>query len=293
MTVQKPIAKKPDWLRRRLPSGPEFEQVRRLLKKGGLHTVCEEARCPNQWECFSQKTATFLILGRICTRNCRFCAVRHGIPSIPDPPEPARVAGTASQMGLRHVVVTSVTRDDLEDGGSGVFAETIGELKRRIPGVTVEVLVPDFGGRVEDLERVLAAGPDVLNHNLETVERLYPGVRPEASYERSLGLLKGVRRLREAVPVKSGLMLGLGETREEIRLTLEDLLEAGCRMLTMGQYLQPSKGHLQVERYVSPEEFEMWREKAVELGFERVASGPFVRSSYHAAEFLGRQDGSF
>jgi len=277
--------KKPPWLRKRLPSGPGYENVKRLLQKGCLHTVCEEAHCPNLWECFSHNTATFMILGDTCTRNCRFCAVTHGAPLPPDPEEPWRVAEAARELGLRHVVVTSVTRDDLPDGGAGHFARTVGALKERITGVTVEVLIPDFEGREVDLGTVLDAGPHVLNHNVETVERLYPRVRPEAGYARSLELLQRVGELSGGkIPAKSGIMLGLGETAPELRAALSDLRASGCTMLTLGQYLQPSRRHLPVERYIPPEEFDRWREEALEMGFERVASGPFVRSSYHAAE---------
>ena len=277
-------AQKPAWLRRRLPSGPEFERVRGLLKKGGLHTVCEEARCPNLWECFSRRTATFLILGDTCTRNCRFCAVRHGSPGAADFDEPARVAEAAYCLGLPHVVVTSVTRDDLPDGGAGLFADTIRAVRDRIPEGTAEVLIPDFQGDREALESVLAEGPHVLNHNLETVKRLYSRARPEADYARSLTVLSRVREIASHIPAKSGMMLGLGETPEEIHAALKDLRDAGCRVLTLGQYLQPSRQHLPVERYVPPEEFDAWRKEALALGFRAVASGPFVRSSYRAAE---------
>lgn len=280
--------RKPPWLRRRLPSGPAYEEVKGLIRGASLHTVCEEAHCPNLWECFSNRTATFLILGDACTRNCRFCAVAHGTPGPPDPEEPSRVAEAAEKMGLRHVVVTSVTRDDLTDGGAAAFAETVKVLRERIPGVSVEILIPDFQGRAADLETVVDARPDVLNHNLETVERLYAEVRPEAGYRRSLELLARVRGEAPELPVKSGLMLGLGERPEEVRAALQDLLEAGCRMLTLGQYLQPSAAHLSVERFVPPEEFEAWRALALALGFEQVASGPFVRSSYRAGELLGK-----
>ncbi|MGD8386138.1 MAG: lipoyl synthase [Desulfobacteraceae bacterium] len=276
--------RKPAWLRRRLPSGPEFERVRGLLKKGRLHTVCEEAQCPNLWECFSRRTATFLILGDTCTRNCRFCAVRYGKPGAADLDEPFRVTETAYRLGLHHVVVTSVTRDDLPDGGAGIFAETIRAVRDRIPGATVEVLIPDFQGDKKALEAVLAAGPHVLNHNLETVKRLYGTVRPEAGYARSLTLLSRVGEMTPHIPAKSGLMLGLGETPEEVQKALEDLQRAGCCMVTIGQYLQPSKKHLPVERFVPPEEFDMWKEKGLAMGFRAVASGPFVRSSYRAAE---------
>ncbi len=275
---------KPRWLRRRLPSGPTYGEVTTLLNKGQLHTVCQEAQCPNIWECFSCKTATFLIMGSRCTRNCRFCAVEQGTLEPPDPQEPAKVAETAETLGLRYVVVTSVTRDDLPDGGAAFFAQTIQAIQNRIPDAIVEVLIPDFQGNADAIQRVAQAGPDVLNHNLETVPRLYPTVRPEAVYRRSLGLLREVKAYDPAIPTKSGIMLGLGETDAEIRETLQDILDADCRILTLGQYLQPSKGHLPVARFVPPEEFEGWRETALEMGFSQVASGPFVRSSYHARE---------
>lgn len=279
-------ARKPAWLKVRLPSGPEYESVRSLIRDGDLHTVCQEARCPNQWECFSSKTATFLILGPNCTRNCRFCAVERGAPAPPDPGEPLRVAEAAKRMGLRYVVVTSVTRDDLPDGGASLFSETIREIRAKIPGAAVEVLVPDFLGDADALRTVLDAGPEVLNHNLETVPRLYPSVRPEAIYGRSLELLRRARAFDPSLAVKSGLMLGLGESPGEIRRTLQDLLDAGCRLLTLGQYLQPSKHHVEVARFIPPEEFELWRKTALEMGFARVASGPFVRSSYHARDLV-------
>jgi lipoic acid synthetase len=277
---------KPKWIRRRLPSGPEYEQIRSMLKDGKLHTVCQEAQCPNIWECFSCGTATFLILGSRCTRNCTFCAVAHGPEGPPDPQEPARVADAAAAMGLTYVVVTSVTRDDLKDGGAGQFAETIRRLKEKIDGVRVEVLIPDFAGDKEALETVLDAAPDVLNHNIETVARLYPAVRPQALYERSLELIRRAGAMAPQIPTKSGMMLGLGETEEELRNTLKDLRGVGCRMLTLGQYLQPSKAHLDVARYVLPEEFAAWEEEAKKMGFEQVASGPLVRSSYHAGELF-------
>lgn len=273
---------KPPWLTRRLPTAPEYEEVRTLIRKGRLHTVCEEARCPNQFECFSHRTATFLILGSRCTRNCRFCSVAHGPEGPPDPDEPVRVAEAAARMGLRYVVVTSVTRDDLPDGGAGHFAETIREIRRRIPAARVEVLIPDFQGDPDALRTVLEARPDVLNHNIETVPRLYPRVRPEAVYERSLALLDRAAGMAPDIPTKSGLMLGLGETDAEVRETLGDLRRVQCRWITIGQYLQPSGGHLPVERYVPPEEFEAWRRTALAMGFTGAASGPFVRSSYHA-----------
>lgn len=275
---------KPHWLKRRLPAGSDYERLRSLIKDEELHTVCQEARCPNQWECFSCRTATFLIMGSRCTRDCRFCAVAHGPLGPPDPDEPARVAKAAQRMGLRYVVITSVTRDDLPDGGAGIFAETIREVRTNVPGALVEVLIPDFQGDEEALRTVVAARPDVLNHNLETVPRLYPSVRPGAIYHRSLDLLRKAKHHDSSLPIKSGLMLGLGESPEEIHRTLQDLLDAGCSMLTLGQYLQPSKSHLEVARYVPPEEFDHWREVTIKMGFARVASGPFVRSSYHAGD---------
>ncbi len=274
--------KKPAWLKRRLPSGPQYEQVRKLIAKGSLHTVCQEAKCPNQFECFSRQTATFLILGDRCTRNCGFCAVNDGPPTPPDSKEPERVARAAGQMNLKYVVVTSVTRDDLPDGGAALFAQTIRALKQRIKGVRVEVLIPDFQGDAAALQTVLEAGPDVLNHNIETVPRLYATVRPQADYKRSLELLHRASQSPSHIPVKSGLMLGLGEQDAEIAQTLQDLHRAGCRLLTLGQYLQPGRRNLAVQRFVPPEEFEQWRCKALTIGFSEVASGPFVRSSYHA-----------
>jgi len=246
--------------------------------------VCQEAKCPNIWECFSRHTATFLIMGSQCTRNCRFCAVEHGPIYPPDPEEPVRVAKAAQSLKLHYIVITSVTRDDLPDGGAALFAETIKEIHKKIPDVFVEVLIPDFQGNADALHTVVKARPDVLNHNLETVARLYPQVRPEAVYHRSLELLKRVQLNDSSISTKSGLMLGLGETDDEIKETLQDLLEADCTILTIGQYLQPSSAHLPVKRFVHPEEFDSWRESALSMGFSEVASGPFVRSSYHARE---------
>jgi lipoic acid synthetase len=278
------LVQKPHWLRRRLPNGPAYEKVREMISRDRLHTVCQEARCPNIWECYSHQTATFLIMGSRCTRNCRFCSISAGSPKPPDPFEPARVAEVAERMGLKYVVVTSVTRDDLEDGGASIFAMTIEEIRKRMPDAYVEVLIPDFRGSAEALQTVLHARPDVLNHNIETVPRLYPLVRPEANYRRSLELIQRVNLYTPSILTKSGLMLGLGERRQEIKKTLQDLLKVGCKILTLGQYLQPSKQHLTVKRFIPPEEFTEWRETALELGFSEVASGPFVRSSYHAKE---------
>ena len=277
--------RKPPWLKRRIPAGASYRKVPDLLRKGGLHTVCEEALCPNQGECFSRGAATFLILGDRCTRDCRFCSVARGPCGPPDPEEPVRVADGVHEMGLHYVVITSVTRDDLADGGAGLFARTIQEIRSRNPETLVEVLIPDFQGDARALHEVLAARPDVLNHNLETVPRLYPSVRPEAVYRRSLELLERAKTCDPAISTKSGLMLGLGETSEEIAETLRDLHAAGCSLLTLGQYLQPTRRHLPVERFVPPDEFEAWRRTALDLGFAEVASGPFVRSSYRAEDF--------
>jgi lipoic acid synthetase len=275
---------KPAWLRRRLPSGPAYENVRTLLKDSRLHTVCQEARCPNQWECFSARTATFLIMGHSCTRSCRFCAVDHGPVHPLDPLEPLRVAETARQLGLTYVVVTSVTRDDLSDGGAHHFAETIGAVRKLLPEAGIEVLIPDFQGNTDALKMVLDAKPDVLNHNMETVPRLYPLIRPEAVYLRSLLLIQQAGETGPHIQTKSGLMLGMGETPDEVRQTLKDLRYAGCQILTLGQYLQPSSDQLPVERFIPPVEFDTWKAEALAMGFSQVASGPFVRSSYHAKE---------
>lgn len=279
--------KKPEWLRRRLPSAPEFEAVRRLVAGSGLHTVCQEAACPNMWECFSSRTATFMIMGSRCTRNCRFCAVETGPISRPDPEEPKLVAKAAADLGLHYIVITSVTRDDLEDGGASCFADTIREIRKAVPDVLVETLVPDFQGDRVSLEIVADARPDVLNHNVETVPRLYKTVRPQALYQRSLDLFRDWQELAPDIPAKSGIMLGLGETEIETEAVLKDLFAAGCRVLTMGQYLQPSKEHLPVKRYVPPEEFDLWREKAHSIGFHKAVCGPLVRSSYKARNIYG------
>ncbi len=275
---------KPRWLKKPLPRGPVYENVRKMLRQDLLHTVCQEAKCPNIWECFSRRTATFLILGNQCTRNCRFCSIRQGLPAPVDSEEPLRVAEAAVELGLDYVVVTSVTRDDLTDGGASLFAKTISEIRKRIPGVKVEVLIPDFKGGDKALHTVLEAGPDVLNHNIETVPRLYKAVRPGAAYPRSLELLARAATAFPNIPTKSGIMLGLGESSGEIRQTLKDIYDTGCRIITIGQYLQPSRQHLPVARYVTPEEFNHWKEWGLALGFADVFSAPLVRSSYHARE---------
>jgi lipoic acid synthetase len=275
---------KPTWLRKRLPKEADYENVRALLKKSRLHTVCQEANCPNLWECFSRKTATFLIMGDRCTRNCRFCAVAHGQPGLPDPSEPIRVAEVVETLQLSYVVITSVTRDDLADGGAEFFARSVYEIKKRIANILVEVLVPDFQGDIEAVSTIVEVSPDVVSHNLETVPRLYAAVRPEAKYRRSLDFLRHVKSCDPTIYTKSGLMLGLGESDEEILETLQDLRNTGCSLLTLGQYLQPTPQHLTVQRFVSPEKFDKWREIALEMGFAEAASGPFVRSSYQARE---------
>lgn len=273
---------RPRWLNQRLHNGPDYEKLRNILNKSRLHTVCREACCPNLWECFSRKTATFMIMGSRCTRNCRFCAVAHGPASPPDPDEPFRVADAVQNLQLSYVVITSVTRDDLSDGGASFFAHTVIEISQRDPNTLVEVLIPDFQGDKDAVETIVDVHPNVVNHNIETVPRLYPSVRPEAIYRRSLELLKQVRRCNSTIYTKSGLMLGLGEHDDEIYETLQNLIDAGCRLLTLGQYLQPTKGHLLVKRFVHPKEFDHWREIALKMGFAEVASGPFVRSSYQA-----------
>jgi lipoic acid synthetase len=281
------FARKPLWLWRGLPAAPAHDRLRSFLDDGRLHTVCREARCPNCEECFARGTATFMILGNTCTRRCRFCAVHQGEPSPPDPDEPQRVAETAARMSLDYIVVTSVTRDDLADGGASFFAATIRFLRARRPSVCIEVLVSDFQGDEAALRTVLEAHPNVLNHNLETVARLHPEVRPQAMYDRSLELLRRAGTLAPGMAVKSGLMLGLGERPDEVESALRDLLGAGCQILTLGQYLQPKRECLPVARFVPPGEFDTWREVALEMGFARVASGPLVRSSYHAEELSG------
>jgi lipoic acid synthetase len=275
---------KPLWVVPREAGISGGHEVRRLLRGLGLATVCESARCPNRGECFSGETATFLILGRICSRRCGFCAVEKGIPEGPDPGEVRAVAEAAHRLGLGYVVVTSVTRDDLPDGGASVFAAVIGEIRRRNPGALVEVLVPDFDGSGEALETVLRAAPEVLNHNVETVPRLYREVRPGAVYRRSLGLLRRAAAWAPEAVTKSGMMLGLGEERAEVLEVIGALAEAGCSALTLGQYLQPTRLSLPVARYLAPEEFEELAEVARELGIGQVAAGPLVRSSYRAGE---------
>ncbi len=282
---------RPAWLRVRLSTTGEYEEVRRMMRRLSLVTVCEEARCPNIHECWArERTATFMLMGDVCTRTCGFCAVAQGSPGSLDPEEPARVAEAAAELSLSHAVVTSVNRDDLEDGGSAHFAATIRAIRRRLPGCTIEVLVPDFCGNWGALATVLDEEPDVLNHNTETVPRLYRRVRPQARYAQSLELLaRADARRRERgsqMKTKSGLIVGLGETKEEVLETLCDLKAAGCDIVTIGQYLQPHQRRLPIEKYYAPEEFEAFRIEGEAMGFLRVESGPLVRSSYHARRAL-------
>ena len=279
---------KPEWLRRRFSYKSSMTEVNDLLVDLNLNTVCQEALCPNQLECFGNHTATFMILGDHCSRNCTFCAVAYGSPDPPNPDEPRRVAEAVSHLGLKYVVLTSVTRDDLSDGGAAHFASTIRAIREIGDEISVEVLVPDFQGSAKALAAVLAAEPAVLNHNVETVPRLYPAVRPQADYERSLQLLAEVKRLTPDTVSKSGFMVGLGEKREEVSSLMRDLREVGCDLVTIGQYLRPSKDHHPVVEYIPPNIFQTYKIEAQSLGFLGVASGPYVRSSYHAEKLYRR-----
>ncbi len=275
--------RKPSWIRAQAQGHPEVQRIKKMLREHNLHTVCEEAACPNLGECFAHGTATFLIMGNICTRRCPFCDVAHGRPDPLDEAEPQHLAQTIAAMQLKHVVVTSVDRDDLRDGGAGHFSRCISEIRRQSPQTRIEVLVPDFRGRMDAALEILADNPpDIFNHNLESIPRLYKAVRPGSDYDWSMDLIERFQQAHPEVPTKSGLMLGLGESIDEVKQVLRDLREHGCRMLTLGQYLQPSRHHLPVERFVTPEEFSDLAEFAKSLGFEQVASGPMVRSSYHA-----------
>jgi len=276
--------RKPEWIRARWPGGERFMEVKRLLREHNLHSVCEEARCPNIGECFNSGTATFIILGDICTRACGFCDVTSGRPVGLDLLEPVRLAQSVETLGLDYAVITSVNRDDLDDGGAGIFAACIRAIRHRTPNCQVEVLIPDFEGDEAALRTVVEAGPVVLNHNTETVPRLYPRVRPKARYERSLELIRRVKTIDPAMTTKSGLMVGLGETFEEVVQTMADLRAHDCDLLTVGQYLRPSVKHLPVERYWHPDEFAAVAEEGRRLGFAHVEAGPLVRSSYHAGE---------
>jgi len=276
--------RKPDWLKIRLATSPTYEEVKGLIKAHNLHTVCREAQCPNMIHCFGRRTATFLLMGDICTRSCRFCAVKTGRPALPDPEEPERVAEAVKILGLKHVVLTSVTRDDLPDGGAEHFGETVRRIRLRIKPISIEVLIPDFKGSLEALRVVVDSRPEVINHNVETVPRLYPRVRPQARYERSLELLRRVKEENAVITSKSGLMVGLGETAGEVLGVMEDLRKAGCEILTIGQYLAPSPLHHPLVEYVEPDRFAFYKREGLARGFSSITSGPLVRSSFHAEE---------
>jgi len=281
--IPQPMLRKPEWIRMKVPDSARFQEIKRVLRENNLHTVCEEASCPNIGECFSGGTATFMILGDICTRRCPFCDVAHGKPLPPDVNEPKNLARTIAQMQLKYVVITSVDRDDLKDGGAKHFVECIQAVRESSPSIKIEILVPDFRGRLEVAMAILnESPPDVMNHNLETVPRLYKQARPGSDYQNSLNLLKKFSEMYPHIPTKSGLMLGLGETDDEIIEVMQDLRAHNVSMLTLGQYLQPSVHHLPVMRYVEPEIFDAFKQKANTMGFNNAASGPMVRSSYHA-----------
>jgi lipoic acid synthetase len=276
--------KRPEWLKVKTSWGENYRRIKSLLSRFDLHTVCQEANCPNVSHCFEQGTATFLILGDVCTRGCKFCDVKRGDPLPVDEDEPKRLAEVVRELRLQYVVITSVTRDDLPDGGANIFAHTIREIKGQVPDCKVEVLIPDFAGSLESLEMVLKAKPDVLNHNVETIKRLYPVVRKGADYQRSLDLLGNAKRIDETIITKSGIMLGLGETWDEILQVMKDLKNADCALLTIGQYLSPSDDHLPVMKFYHPDEFLKLKKIGEDMGFAHVESGPLVRSSYHAQE---------
>jgi lipoic acid synthetase len=275
---------KPEWLKMKAPDEAVLNKMENMLKELSLHTVCESANCPNIGKCFRHRTATFMVMGSTCTRNCRFCAVNKGLPEKLDPEEPQNVALASKKLGLKHTVITSVTRDDLEDGGASHFVEIIKAMRRENPESTVELLIPDLKGNWSALKKIIDAKPDILNHNIETVEPLYKKVRPMAIYSRSIELLKQVKIFDKDVYTKCGIMLGLGETEQQVLKVMDDLLEVGCDILTIGQYLRPSKNHLPVFEYITPQKFEKYKKIAIEKGFKFVASGPYVRSSYKAFE---------
>jgi lipoic acid synthetase len=276
--------RKPSWLKVRAPGGPQYLRLKQLMRDLDLHTVCEEAHCPNVGECWEHGTATFMILGDVCTRNCAYCAVAHGRPPKYDISEPSRVADAIGEMRLQHAVITSVDRDDLPDFGAYIFAETIRQIKQRLPDCSVEVLVPDFQGNEDSIRAVLEAGPDIYNHNTETVPRLYKRCRPGGRYERVMQIFRTAKRLAPHIPTKTGIILGMGETLEEVELVMRDLRAVDVDILTLGQYLRPSESHHPIDRYVTPEEFRRMRDIGMAMGFRHVESGPLVRSSYHAWE---------
>jgi lipoic acid synthetase len=276
--------RKPNWLKVRAPGGPQYLRLKQLMRELDLHTVCEEARCPNVGECWEHGTATFMILGDVCTRNCAYCAVAHGRPPSYDIDEPSRVAEAIGTMQLRHAVITSVDRDDLPDFGAFIFAETIRQIKQRLPDCSVEVLVPDFQGNEDSIRAVLEAGPDIYNHNTETVPRLYKRCRPGGRYARVMEIFRTAKRIAPHIPTKTGIILGMGETLEEVEIVMRDLRDVDVDILTLGQYLRPSESHIPIDRYVTPDEFRQMREIGMSMGFRHVESGPLVRSSYHAWE---------
>lgn len=278
------VSKKPDWLRKKLPSVSEYAYLKKILNKNNLHTICESGKCPNIGECWEKRTATFMILGNICTRSCGFCAVQTGNPFPPDYQEPNKVAEAIQQMQLKHCVITSVDRDDLPDGGAEIWAQTVTAIRKLSPGITIETLIPDFKGNIENLLKVISSAPDIISHNIETVERLTKQVRIHARYKRSLEVLKIISC--SGIISKSGIMLGLGETEEEIFQTMDDLLNNGCKIITLGQYLQPGKKNLAVEKYILPSEYKKYQQIALSKGFQYAECGPLVRSSYHSEEQL-------
>ncbi len=276
----------PDWLKVRIGGGENYTKMISLLRNAKLHTICQEAKCPNIAECFGSGTAVFLILGDICTRNCRYCNVKHGKPSPINPAEPKDVAESVKQLGLKYVVITSVTRDDLEDGGAHVFFKTVKAIKNINIGCKVEVLIPDFKGEIESIRTIINAKPDVFNHNIEVVKELFPEIRPEGNYFRSIKVLKNIKEINSQTKTKSGFMVGLGENKNQIIATMKDLRNVNVDFLTIGQYLQPSKNHAEIKKYYTPDEFNKFNEIGLQLGFKHVESGPLVRSSYHAEKVI-------
>jgi len=279
------LGKRPDWLKVRLPTGQNYKEVHELMRKSKLNTVCEEAKCPNLAECWNRRTATFMILGDTCTRSCGFCNVKTGIPNELDLDEPRRVAESVEALNLKHVVITSVDRDELKDGGASIFSETVRLIRSKMPDTTIEILIPDFKGEPSSFNIILENPPDILNHNLETVQRLYHGVRPQAKYNRSLELIRWFKQ--HNLRTKSGIMVGIGETKEEVVELINDLYNHGCDIMTIGQYLQPTKNHLPVHRFVTPNEFKYYKDYGLEIGLKAVESSPLVRSSYHADKHAG------
>ena len=276
----------PDWLKVKIGGGKDFAKIKSMLRDAKLHTICEEARCPNIAECFGRGTAVFLILGDICTRNCKYCNVKHGVPLSLNPNEPKDVAESVKELGLKYAVITSVTRDDLEDGGASVFYDTVKEIKKLNNSCKIEVLIPDFRGSVEALKKVADSNPDVVNHNIEVAEELFPEIRPEGNYRSSLEVLKNIKKIDKNVRSKSGFMVGLGENKEQIVKTMQDLRDSDVDFLTIGQYLQPTRNHAEIKKYYTPKEFDEFKKTAMDLGFKHVESGPLVRSSYHAEEAI-------